>query len=76
MAKAIAPDVMPEVPEGAQGWRRSRRRGSVFHAHNLGTPICGANLYLDRNESAEAASLAIVQYWGVCPRCYRKSLAF
>ena len=72
MAKAIKPEQIPTLPEGASGWRRSPRRGSVFHAHSLGTPICGAGVYLDRNESLPMTDLGVAQYWGVCPRCFAK----
>ena len=71
MARAIAPDSVPPLPKGAAGWRRSLRRGSVFHAHLLGFTACNS-IYLDRHNSEEPANLAAMQYWGVCPRCYAK----
>lgn len=70
--KAIAPKIIPAIPNGAQGWRRSLRRGSVFHAHILGKPICGARIHLDRNKSESPEGLAHMQYWGICPRCFQK----
>ena len=74
MARAIAPAAIPPVPDAAQGWRRSLRKGAMFHAHSLGTPICGARLYLERNASRAPEGLADMQYWGVCPRCFRKAM--
>lgn len=75
MAKAIAPSKMPEVPAEAMGWRRSPRRGSIYHAHVMGHPICGSKVYLDRNASLEARNLGDMQYWGVCPHCLAKANA-
>lgn len=72
MAKAIAPKEMPALPENAVEWRRSLRRGSVYHAHVIGFPACGARIYLDRNKSEYPRGLGDMQYWGVCPRCYSK----
>ncbi len=72
MAKAIAPTTIPILPEAAIGWRRSTRVGAIFHAHVLGHPICGSRLILDRNKSEGPKDVSDMQYWGVCPRCYRK----
>lgn len=71
--RAVAPSEMPDIPKAAQGWRRSNRQGSMFHAHALGNPICGARVRLDRNVSRAADNLGDMQYWGVCPRCLRKA---
>lgn len=49
MARAIAPCEIPPLPEGATDWRRTLRRGSMFHAHVLGRPVCGSRVYLDRH---------------------------
>ena len=72
MAKAIAPKEIPVLPEGTTGWARSLRQGSMFHAHVLGHTACG-KLRLDRRNSEPSESLGHLQYWGVCPSCYRKS---
>ena len=72
MAKAIAPKEMPELPEGTVGWRRSSRRGSMFHAHVSGFTAC-RSIYLDRDKSIAADSLGDMQFWGVCPRCLAKA---
>lgn len=72
--KAISPKELPTLPQGATGWARSTKRaGSMFHAHVLGSPSCGARLLLDRYASEEPNGLGSFQYWGVCPRCYRLS---
>lgn len=74
MAKAIAPKEMPDLPEGMIEWARSTRRpGGMFHAHVIGQTACGS-ITLDRFSEA-ANGLADMQYWGVCPRCFRKSQA-
>lgn len=72
MTRAIAPKEFPALPAKAQGWRRSNRQGSMFHAHSLGLPICGAHVNLDRNTSRAPDNLHDMQYYGVCPRCYAK----
>lgn len=74
MAKAVSPNEIPTLPDGAQAWGRSLRRGSMFHAHILGSPVCNARLYLDRNNSEAPKGLADMRYWGVCPNCFRLSL--
>jgi hypothetical protein len=71
--RAINLKEIPPVPEGAMGWRRSLRRGSIYHAHSMGHPICGSSVYLDRNKSEELESLGDMHYWGVCSRCFNKS---
>lgn len=73
MPRAVAPSDMPAVPDEAQGWRRSNRAGSMFHAHSLGRPLCGAHVNLDRHKSVAPEGLGDMQYWGVCPRCFRKA---
>lgn len=73
MTRAIAPREFPALPPKAQGWRRSNRQGSMFHAHSLGLPICGAHVNLDRNTSRAPDNLGDLQYYGVCPRCYAKA---
>lgn len=72
--RAIAPKEIPPLPNGATAWARSLRRGSVFHAHALGLPVCNSKVYLDRNRSEAPRDLADMQYWGVCPRCYRLAM--
>jgi hypothetical protein len=71
VSKAVVPSAMPGTPEGATGWARSRRTGSMYHAHALGRAICGARVNLDRNESEAPRSIGDLQYWGVCPRCFK-----
>lgn len=74
MAKAIGPNEFPKLPEGASYWSRSTRRAdSVFHAHTLGFPVCGARFRLDRNHSVLANGLGDMKYHGVCPRCFALS---
>lgn len=70
MTRAIAPR---ELPRGAARWRRSLRVGSMFHAHVLGRPVCGANVNLSRHASRAADNLGDMQYWGLCPRCFAKA---
>lgn len=72
MAKAICPNVIPDLPDGTTEWRRSLRRGSMFHAHVMGHAACGS-IYLDRHKSETADGLGDMQYWGVCPRCMAKA---
>lgn len=72
MARAVAPKTMPAVPEGAMCWRRSLRRGSMFHAiDGVGRTLCSTR-HLDRNASESPSSLGDMQYWGVCPTCIKK----
>lgn len=71
MAKAIAPLEIPTLPEGMIEWRRSSRRGSMFHAHTLGFTACGT-IRLDHLKSEPPKGLGDMQYWGVCPRCFAK----
>lgn len=74
MSKAIAPSSMPELGEAIE-WRRSTRKGSVYHAHKaLGETLCGS-IHLDRHKSEAASSLGDLQYWGCCPRCIAKGKA-
>lgn len=74
MAKAIAPTEYPKLPDGAVGWARSTRRaGGMFHAHVIGFSSCG-KIRLDRHKSKSPEGLGDMQYWGVCPDCYRLSL--
>lgn len=71
MARAIAPTAVPELPDRAIGWARSTRRAdSMFHAHAIGFPVCGARLYLDRFNCEETSELGKMRYHGICPRCY------
>lgn len=72
--KAIAPNEFPPLPDSATAWARSLRRGSVYHAHALGFPVCNSKLYLDRNRSEAPRNVADMQYWGVCSRCYRLAM--
>jgi len=72
MAKAIVPTEMPKVPDNMTGWRRSLRRGSVYHLHSMGEAGCGS-IYLDRHKSESARQLGDMQFWGVCPRCFKRS---
>lgn len=75
MAKAIAPQEMPKLPEGMTSWGRSTRRaGGMYHAHVIGMTACGS-VHLDRFHSEEPRSLGDMQYWGVCPRCYKLASA-
>lgn len=75
MAKAIAPKEIPALPEGMTSWGRSLRRvGGMYHAHVIGMAACGS-LRLDRHHSEEPRNLGDMQYWGVCPRCYKLSEA-
>ena len=75
MAKAIAPKEFPPLPEGMNAWARSTRRaGGMFHAHVMGWTACANIRPLDRHQSEPASSLAEMQYWGVCPRCYAKAI--
>lgn len=70
--RAIAPKTLPNLPERATGWARSTRRAdSMFHAHSLGFPACGARLYLDRFTCETTTELHKMQYHGVCPRCFK-----
>lgn len=72
MPKAIKPTEFPPVPETSRGWYRSLRQGSTFHLIDyLGGLLC-ANRKIDQYNSEEAAGLGEMQYWGVCPRCYKK----
>ena len=72
MTRAVAPKTLPTLPERATGWARSTRRaGTMFHAHRLGQPACSAQFYLDRFECKEATGLGDMQYFGVCPGCFK-----
>lgn len=72
MSKAVKPNEVPPLPERAARWRRSIRKGSMFHAIDaLGHSVCGS-IYLDRHKSTGPDGLGDMQYWGVCPRCYSK----
>lgn len=74
MSRAVAPTEYPALPEGASYWSRSlKRRGSVFHAHTLGVPVCGAKLLIDRHQSVVAKNLGDFRYYGCCPRCFKLS---
>lgn len=73
MAKAIAPKEIPTLPNGMVQWARSTRRvGGMFHAHVIGQTACNS-IHLDRFHSEEARDVGDMQYWGVCPRCYKKA---
>jgi hypothetical protein len=73
--RAIAPKEMPNLPAKATGWARSTKRaGSVFHAHALGRPVCGARFVIDRHQAELPDGLGSFRYHGVCPRCYKLSL--
>jgi hypothetical protein len=69
MTKAIAPSEIPPVPENMSGWRRSLRRGSIFHLHFMGLTAC-RSLVLERHKSEPLAGVGDMQFWGVCPRCF------
>lgn len=72
MARALAPATMPPLGRATE-WRRSNRRGSMYHAHvGLGRVLCDA-LVLDRHRSRATDNLGDLQFWGVCPRCARKA---
>lgn len=74
MTKAIAPKEMPRLPDGAVAWARSTRRaGGMFHAHVIGFSSCG-KMHFDRFKSVSPSGLHDMQYWGVCPQCYKLSL--
>lgn len=68
MARAAAPTEMPATPDEYTGWRRSLRKGSVYHLHSLGVTAC-RSLVLDRHKSESPRHLGDFQYWGCCPRC-------
>ena len=71
--KAIVPQEMPTLPDDCTGWARSKRgRGGMYHAHTLGFTACGS-LVLDRHKSEPVRYLGDMQFWGVCPRCFRKA---
>lgn len=71
MAKAIAPKEMPNLPHEAIGWARSTRRsGGMYHAHALGFTSC-RTIQLDRFASEEPRHVGDMQYWGVCPKCFK-----
>lgn len=73
MSRAVVPQTLPELPEGMTGWARStRRKGGMFHAHVIGQTACG-KLQLDRHESEPSKGLGDMQYWGICPTCFRKA---
>lgn len=72
MSQAINPKTMPTLPEGAAGWIRSSREGSMYHAHDwLGMSICG-RIGFDKYRSHRTQNLGDMQFWGVCPRCFKK----
>lgn len=72
MTRAVVPTTYPPLPEGASYWSRSLKRdGSMFHAHTLGIPACGAKLRIDRHQSVVAKNLSHMRYYGVCPRCFK-----
>lgn len=72
VTKAIAPKEIPALPSRATGWARSTKTaGGMFHAHALGTPVCGAQMLIERHKSEEPRGLGDFQYWGVCPHCYK-----
>ena len=73
MAKAISPMEMPFLPEGAVEWRRSARRGGVYHARGVLGDVACKSLQLDRFKSVAAKDLSDMRYWGVCSRCYLKA---
>lgn len=68
--RAVSPQEVPPVPENMTGWRRSTRRGSIYHLHLMGEAACG-RLHLDRHRSESTSRLGDMQYWGVCSRCLR-----
>lgn len=71
MTRAVVPTTYPPLPEGASYWSRSTRRvGSVFHAHAFGLTVC-RSLLLSRHQSVDARNLGDMQYYGVCPRCFK-----
>lgn len=74
MAKAVVPQEFPPVPEEASAWLRKLRAGSVYHLHSgCGTSICGSAALRDRHKTEQARHLGDMQYWGCCPRCFKKA---
>jgi hypothetical protein len=74
MTRAVVPMAFPVLPEGATEWRRSLRQGSMYHAHVLGRPVCGARVDLVRHRSEAGYELGGLMYWGCCPRCVAKGI--
>lgn len=73
MARAIVPTEMPPIPDGFTRWRRSLRRGSVYHLTTfLGTSAC-RSMNFERNKSEGPRQVGDMQFWGVCPRCFAKA---
>jgi hypothetical protein len=71
MARAVVPTEMPRVPEAYTRWRRSTRRGAVYHLTDyVGASACG-QIRLERNTSEGPRHLGDMQYWGCCPRCFK-----
>ena len=71
MAKAVVPTEMPPIPEEYTRWRRSLRRGSVYHLTDfIGLSACGS-IAMERHKSEGPRQLGDMQFWGVCPRCFR-----
>jgi hypothetical protein len=74
MARAVVPAEMPAVPEKFARWRRSLRRGSIYHLTDfLGAAACSRHRRFERYTSEGPRHLGDMQYWGVCPRCLAKS---
>jgi hypothetical protein len=71
MPKAILPQKLPKLPANCNGWARSTRRaGGMFHAHCIGITAC-RTITIDRFRCEEPKSLGDMQYWGVCPKCFK-----
>jgi hypothetical protein len=68
MARHVVPAEMPATPDEYTGWRRSLRRGSVFHLHSMGLAAC-RSIVLDRHNSESPRDIGDIQYWGCCARC-------
>jgi len=75
MTKAVVLKEKPPLPTGAITWARSSRRASMYHAVDVfGISMC-RQIKLERHRCHENPELHDMQYWGVCPRCYRKAVA-
>jgi hypothetical protein len=73
MTRAISPLTMPQLGDASE-WRRPRRHGAMYHAHTaLGFTLCKPHPWLDRHNSETTDNLGDLQYWGCCPRCYKKA---
>jgi hypothetical protein len=68
MARHVVPEAMPATPDEYTGWRRSLRRGGVYHLHSSGVAAC-RSIVLDRHKSESPRNVGDIQYWGCCARC-------